>query len=861
MTMRYLQNALLLIVFMLTAQAQTVTNRASNTRGPDVYQGEYARVLDEQLPLMADEDVAVRQAARYVIDSLCSRAGAPGDEDRRLALCQEIAKRLTPATNKPARVWLLRKLAELGHGEVVATLEILLRDDDAQIRELSRRALQTNPDPMAGVALRDALAASEDPAWRVALINAIGARGNLRDVKLLAPLCLDADETVVRAAIAALADIAAGDAIPELTILFESGGPEMRPAVADACVRAAFAAAEHSPTQAARALNAVYSSDVDERLRAAALRGLVKVRGDDMFETLAELVRGTDTYMSVVAAGLADTLVGHGTAERLTALLRGATPQAQVALLDALAERREPSAHEPAVHLLGSQEQAVRLAAAMALEKLGGADTVPAIVAYATTGDDDDRAAADACLRALRGEQVNAAIAAELRGSDPGIRPLLIGVLLARQAKNEVPAMFAVVDYADEQGQRAALDALGELAADADLAKLLDIMLAAQADAVRDAAQNAVVKICQREPDAEQHAQPVLHRLAEVHEESQPVLLRTLGRLRGEAALAAVRAARDSDNGDVRDAAVRALCDWKDPVVLEDLFVIAAANASTAHRVLAFRAIVQILRQPAGTPDERLANWRRAMELADEPDMKKQALSTLATIPSVAALQEAQRYLEDADLRAEARAAVIALSRAIAARHTEEAMAALEPLRADATEDELARINETTEIARQCRVYCMDWLVSPFYVLKGHTGLDLVDDALPPETADADVKWQPLALTNDKQPWEFDLNSVAQQTECCIYVRTRIWMEHATKARLRAGSDDGLKIWLNGVVVHTAKVARGLTCGSDTVDVDLNQGWNTLMLKITQGNGGWGFCCGIMTLDDKPVDGLRFAAE
>jgi len=61
-------------------------------------------------------------------------------------------------------------------------------------------------------------------------------------------------------------------------------------------------------------------------------------------------------------------------------------------------------------------------------------------------------------------------------------------------------------------------------------------------------------------------------------------------------------------------------------------------------------------------------------------------------------------------------------------------------------------------------------------------------------------------------------------------------------ALLEIGSDDGVKVWLNDQLVHSNNVARPLQPGSDKAQVTLRQGWNRLLLKITQNNQGWEFC-------------------
>ncbi|MHC5054426.1 MAG: hypothetical protein ACYTKD_06890 [Planctomycetota bacterium] len=63
-----------------------------------------------------------------------------------------------------------------------------------------------------------------------------------------------------------------------------------------------------------------------------------------------------------------------------------------------------------------------------------------------------------------------------------------------------------------------------------------------------------------------------------------------------------------------------------------------------------------------------------------------------------------------------------------------------------------------------------------------------------------------------------------------------------TDAVLAAGSDDALVVWLNGERVHEKLVGRGYTPREDRVPIHLKKGRNKLLLKVTQGNGGWNFC-------------------
>lgn len=61
-----------------------------------------------------------------------------------------------------------------------------------------------------------------------------------------------------------------------------------------------------------------------------------------------------------------------------------------------------------------------------------------------------------------------------------------------------------------------------------------------------------------------------------------------------------------------------------------------------------------------------------------------------------------------------------------------------------------------------------------------------------------------------------------------------------TNAQLSCGTDDGVKVWLNGNNIWTNDASRGLIRDQDHVEnVTLNPGVNRLLVKVTQGTGGF----------------------
>ncbi len=87
-----------------------------------------------------------------------------------------------------------------------------------------------------------------------------------------------------------------------------------------------------------------------------------------------------------------------------------------------------------------------------------------------------------------------------------------------------------------------------------------------------------------------------------------------------------------------------------------------------------------------------------------------------------------------------------------------------------------------------------------------------------------------------------DLAKLIGGDNVAAYVGTLFASDIEQKAVLEVGSDDGVKVWVNGEVVHTNNASRGVTPGEDKIAVTLKEGMNSVMLKVVNGGGGWGAC-------------------
>ena len=82
-----------------------------------------------------------------------------------------------------------------------------------------------------------------------------------------------------------------------------------------------------------------------------------------------------------------------------------------------------------------------------------------------------------------------------------------------------------------------------------------------------------------------------------------------------------------------------------------------------------------------------------------------------------------------------------------------------------------------------------------------------------------------------------------------IYGLLSIVSDKEYSATMKVGSDDSIKIWLNGEVVHINPIARPTIGFQETVQVVINKGDNLLLVKVTDSGGHWAMFLGLEQTD------------
>ena len=167
--------------------------------------------------------------------------------------------------------------------------------------------------------------------------------------------------------------------------------------------------------------------------------------------------------------------------------------------------------------------------------------------------------------------------------------------------------------------------------------------------------------------------------------------------------------------------------------------------------------------------------------------------------------------------------------------------------------------NDDTEKGK----FITDWsLLGPFYTQQMH---DLAEDFLLPHGGESNIqpqpeqsfvnskdhtlKWRPISARKDVINLDREIGRLNNVT---AYAFAEIDSQKDQYVEFGLGSDDSVKVWINGYVVHQYKEGRGVEIDQDRFIVKLNSGKNRYLVKVSQGTGGWGFVI-------RPID--RFSLD
>ena len=800
------------------------------------------------------------------------RAAEPITEDTEIATLT--SSQSSPKEKDEACVWLKRH----GTARSVPALAVLLSDEG--LSQSARYALESLPGPEAETALIGALAQTNNEL-KTGVIHSLGVRREAAAVPELVKLLMDADDSVASISAEALGDIASPDALKALEDRLNLPAGPVRNAMVDGCLRGAqnwLAAGNNGAALAA--YEAIYQAPLGEFQHVAAWRGMALASGPQGFDLIAKALTNGPAALQMAAVQLVHEKVLPDATGSIAALLTAMEPLAQVALIDALSQRDDPAA-APVIETLLLAKSATpetRMAALDALGNLGDDQAVPLMVGVAAATGDSTQAAARQALALIHRGTPNQTLLRLLMsmplvsggpGAVVGLDAEVVEIIRALSERGSVEAIPQLLNLARQPGeliQPAAFQALARLVDQAQLADLVQLVGQMDTDAGRASAAHALVLACRHIQML--HGTVDLAPVVAALKIGSPATRLALLPVCSTAVAASVRdvlrtSLTDPDSG-VQAAAVGALCKTMDPGLIPDVVMLAVLNTNEEFRASAIEYFVRLTTQEPTIvlPEaDRFKLFAKILPAAGTTAEKRLILSGLAALPDAGAVPMAEAWLTDASVSNEAALAVIGICRHIPGAIAQTTLADVIP---KITDNQIRlQAQKLFQIVKSRGDFITTWQYAGPYRKAGMDYRGLFDLVCPPETDDTSkVKWQDMPLNDDpKTSWSMDFMQVFSGEQAVAFARTAIHSDTAQEVILVIHSDDGVKAWLNGTVIHANNVQRAVTSPPDKVKVTLQPGWNHLMLKITQNNQGWGFGVRVTNPDGSPLTGLQVAAD
>ncbi len=555
---------------------------------------------------------------------------------------------------------------------------------------------------------------------------------------------------------------------------------------------------------------------------------------------IAALLKGSDPILREKARAALARINTEPALQALRAALKGSEADFQYAILDALAEAKDAASVRKAAERANDPNARVRLAAARGLAWTGDPAYVATVESVVSRADDATKKdALDVLLR----------YAQAMEGKD---RDAANGIYARLLDRSEGPVLQAAAAGFARTG-------------DAEAAKRLIALLDSPDISVRNAVINAVRLI-----DGDGVTALMLEAYAKARPEDKRIFALALGCRKSASVIEPLRLEAASDDAVMRRTAFAALAETELPEAI-DVLVDAAAHPKEGDVESIQTALACLVAKikDAAQPARSAKAYRTLFELGTDADMRLLGLKGLAENASADLFDVAMKAAADdalkgaaADLLVGVAAAAYVGGDAGKARTTLDALGKIDSSiqRLQAYAGKVKALGGTVDISPLLGGIRKWWIVGPFKAtdLALDWGTDFVNEKNVDLKAAYTHGGQSLTWKAVEGAGDLCVVDLAAQmgspSNCYGYAYTEIAVGEKQLATLRLGSDDGIAAWVNGAKVHDNFVDRGTTPDSDIVQIRLEAGVNKLLLKISQGGGGWNFCARITDREGRPLD-------
>ncbi len=598
--------------------------------------------------------------------------------------------------------------------------------------------------------------------------------------------------------------------------------------------------------QIAAALVEVLTKDERQPAREAAVHMLGLIGRDEAVPALAGALKDEALCTGAIAA--LQQVPTRSAATALIGLARSAPPARRCDVIHSLGRRGCPASVGYLTSAVRDKHAFVQIAALRALGQAGAYQTLPVVQEIARHG-----------AEAVRPSALTASLELAEAAADAGKKAQSLGAyqMVMKRARDPLHQIAAIAGYARVAGKAGATrltDALLHYGEKLDKQIVLELVSMPGKDVTR-----VIAEACDR-----------------ARGKKKGMLLAVLGHRRDKTGYPVLIAASKSDDEAIRKASMLAMAVTGEPS-LEGIVAKAVKSGTPGVRAVAAEAYTiiaeRLLREDGGKHrDEVLETYHAILgKKRTESGTLEDVLKGLAKIASPKSAPIVEGYLtrRDQGVREAAARAYLAIANKLDSEKDKRLGSAMYGKLIDLgivpseampkVLDRMCEMGAASGLAERLGMITQWHVIGPW----PNNNYDAYDKVLPPEKkveldkpiTDGKVKrtWKPV-VTKDPQG-RVDLRAQFKDNQNKVaYATTEVVSDKDRRVVFRTGSDDGMKVWVNGKPAFGKNGPRALAVDADQFPVKLSKGTNRLLVKVLNGSGAWEFCVRATTEAGRPVE-------
>jgi HEAT repeat protein len=379
--------------------------------------------------------------------------------------------------------------------------------------------------------------------------------------------------------------------------------------------------------------------------KTVALDTYVHFHGINAMSDLTKAVTHSNSKYRNAALRMSLAIQGPDVVKKWIEYFPKAIPDARPEIISMLGIRSDLLALPLVTSSLSDQDINVRREASVAIVKINGNKSVPALIDYMLKfSSDNDQEAAKTALKTVIGNNNISVLLPVLKSGNTAARKTIIELLAWNKGHDFFAEVFPFTASSEESLKTASMKALADLAGPSDLPKLIELLAATGNKEHISFIQAAIAAAAAQIPDPEKRSSSLLIALGSNIQKDKiiPVLAKTGGR----EALKTVLAEFENGNSDIREVCFKTLTSWKDYSASSALYEICASGNKT-YEGPAFEGFVRQIRSTDLPDEQKLLLFRKIMPFAMDSERKNEILTLIGKLKTYQALYFVADYLED----------------------------------------------------------------------------------------------------------------------------------------------------------------------------------------------------------------------